>query len=101
MIPDCNITNMQYDHIPGQPFIISAVAVGQRFGIVPSTVQAQFITQNSTGLLHETQYVQLVDKKCTQLTYTICSSNKQEKITLKIASDDRCGTSRSCQRSRL
>ena len=88
LVPDCNITSMQFDHIPGQPFFISAVAVGQRFGIVPSTVQAQFISPKSTGLLEETQYVQIADKKCTQLTYTIRSSNTKEKITLIIANDD-------------
>ena len=88
LVPDCNITHMQFEHIPGQPFLISAVAVGQRFGIVPSTVQAQFIGEKSTGLLEETQYVQIVDKKCTQLTFTIRSSNQQEKITLTIANDN-------------
>ena len=88
LVPDCNVTSMQFDHIPGQPFFISAVAVGRRFGIIPSTVQAQFISPKSTGLLEETQYVQIVDKKCTQLTYTIRSSNIQEKITLITTNED-------------
>lgn len=58
--PDCNITHIQVEHIPGQPYFVSAVAVGQRFGIVPSTVLAQFIDEASTGVLDETQYVQIV-----------------------------------------
>ena len=90
--PVCNITHEEFEHIPGQSFVMSAVAVGQRYGTVPSTVQAQFMSSGIspvlTGELDTTQYVQAVDKKCTQLTFTLRSSSNQERMTLIIANDN-------------
>ena len=86
--PDCNITDMQIEYIPGQSYSVSAVAVGQRFGIVPSTVQAQFVNLESNGELEETEYVQIVDKRCTHLTFTLRSLSQDERIALTIANDE-------------
>ena len=79
-IPDCSITEYTVTAYPGQTLTILAVAVGQRFGTVPSIVQSSFVPQ-SNGRLPELQYTQLVSVNCTNLTYTILSSpNKTEEI---------------------
>lgn len=78
------IMDTKQKHIP----FLSAVTVVQRFRIVPSTVLAQFIDVKSTGLLDETQYVQIVEQRCTQLILTLWSLNEEERISLTTASDE-------------
>ena len=65
---------------PGQ---IKAVAIGQRYGIAPATVQALFM-DSLNGHLEDTQYVQDVETGCTNLTFTLRSSAKTEMIALTI-----------------
>ena len=71
--PQCNITNYNYQQplFAGQTFNIQAVAVGQRFGTVPSTVTARFI--NDSTNISELQHVQNVGQRCTSLNYTVQS----------------------------
>ena len=71
-IPDCSITNYTITAYPGETLTIPAVAVGQRFGTVPSTVQSSFVS-GSNGRLPALQYTQLVNVNCTNLVYTILS----------------------------
>lgn len=83
--PNCTITELSVHLFPGQTYGLSAVAVGQRFGIVPSIIQAQFNNTDgakSTGELDEVQQTQNVGLWCTNLTFTLRSSAKKEKITL-------------------
>ena len=49
-IPDCNITNYSITAYPGETLKISAVAVGQRFGTVPSTVHSNFVSRDNGRL---------------------------------------------------
>ena len=85
-IPDCNITEYTITAYPGETFTIPAIAVGQRFGTVPSTVHSNFadlLTDN--GRLPELQYTQLVNVNCTNLMYTIHSSpNRTEVMELTV-----------------
>jgi hypothetical protein len=83
--PNCTITEISVDHYPGQTYIISAVAVGQRFGTVPSTIQAQFDGRESTGEIEEVQQTQGLGHWCTNVGFTVRSSAKQEKLMLTIS----------------
>ena len=84
-IPDCSITEYTITAYPGETLTIPAVAVGQRFGTVPSTVQSSFVS-GSSSRLPALQYTQLVNVNCTDLMYTIHSSpNSTEAMELKVA----------------
>ena len=80
--PDCNITIYELGVFPGQSFQIQVVAVGQRFGIVPSTVFAAY--ENSSTEIDEIQRVQHVGKICTTLNYTVKSPNTVEFLKLYV-----------------
>ena len=83
-IPQCKIKRYRYEKplSPGQSFQIHAVAVGQRFGTVPSTVIAEFV--NASVKIDEIQQVQNVRRECTVLNYTIKSPNSVEIVLLKV-----------------
>ena len=86
-IPDCSITEYTITTYPGETLKIPAVAVGQRFGTVPSTVQSSFVTRDkgSLSVLLPPQYTQLVNVNCTNLMYTILSSpNRTEDMELTV-----------------
>ena len=59
-IPNCNSTAQRVELFPGQMFIIKAVAVGQRYGITPATVQALF-RDNHDSHLEDTEHVQDIE----------------------------------------
>ena len=83
-IPDCNITEYIIVAYPGETLKIPAVAVGQRFGTVPTTVHSSFELR-SKSRLSALQYAQLVDVNCTNLLYTIHSSpNRTEAMKLAV-----------------
>ena len=82
---NCNITQYNFTAYPGETFQIPAVAVGQRFGTVPFTVQSRFISNSkATQHMEALQYTQMVRRNCTNLTYSIRSSNKFETIQLQV-----------------
>ena len=82
--PDCSITEYTMAAYPGETITIPAVAVGQRFGTVPSTVQSSFVSRSSSRL-PALQYTQLVNVNCTDLMYTILSPpNRNEVVKLKV-----------------
>ena len=83
--PNCTITEISVDRYPGQTYMVSAVAVGQRFGTVPSTIQAQFDGIESTGEIEEVQQIQGLGHWCTDVGFTVRSSAKQEKLVLTIS----------------
>ena len=81
---------MQYNTVsyPGKTIKLSAVAVGQRFGTVPSIIYSDFCYKfkqmNGTkSSLKDWQYTQRVGKQCTTLTYTI-TSPPQRKLTMEV-----------------
>ena len=83
-IPDCSITEYIITAYPGETLTIPAVAVGQRFGTVPSTVHSNFEVR-SKSRLSALQYTQLVNINCTNLMYTIHSSpNRTEAMKLAV-----------------
>ena len=88
-IHDCSITKYTVTAYPGQTFTIPAVAVGQRFGTLPSTVHSNFVyladMPTDENRLPALQYTQLVNGNCTDLMYTILSSsNRAEDMELTV-----------------
>ena len=82
--PNCTITEIAADLYPGQMYMLSVVAVGQRFGTVPSIIQTQFEgTVKSTGEIDEIQQTQGLSHWCTNVSFTVRSSAKQERLSLK------------------
>ena len=82
-----------YVHIrkhPGETFFVPAVAMGQRCGTVPTYVRSYFEVGRN-GRFVDFQNIQPVGKTCTNLTYTIFSSNTTE--TVKLYADGQCSTS--------
>ena len=83
-IPDCSITEYTVTAYPGETLTIPAVAVGQRFGTVPSTVHSSFVS-GSNGRLPAPQRTQSVSVTCTKLMYTTLSSpNRTEVMELSV-----------------
>ena len=84
--PNCANTSVSISAYPGQTFYISAVAVGQRLGIVPTIIRSVIVPTESTipSTLETLQYSQNVGRICTQLSYTVRSSRKQEMIILSV-----------------
>ena len=80
--PICNQTDYPIKAFPGQTFQLKVVAVGQRMGIVPAVVTAEF--SNSKGRLGEGQAIQGAGRECTALNFSIFSINKLETLNLKV-----------------
>ena len=70
---------------PGQKFEIEAVAVGQRYGLVPSIVTAELLDASSgKSRLGQGKDVQSMGRQCTILDYTVHSNKTIEKIRLTV-----------------
>ena len=80
-IPECR-AEKEFNIFPGQMLQIEAVAVGQRYGIVPYVVIAQLL--DSKGNLGQGQDVQSVGRECTMLYYTVYSNQNFERIKLTV-----------------
>ena len=80
---DCTVTNYDITAYPGQTFHIPAVAVGQMLGTVPSTVLSEFLGDNRDSTLGGLEQTQQVQRTCTDLHFTIFSTNVVEIIQLK------------------
>ena len=93
--PECNITQYNTMSYPGKTITLSAVAVGQRCGTVPSIVYSDFCYKFEQSFrfysdscydfkqmnrtkpsIKEWQYTQRVEKHCTTLTYTVMSPSQ-------------------------
>ena len=86
-LPACSTTKHKITAYPGETFQIPAVCVGQRFGTVPFAVHARFISTNVSNNLPQMeslQGTQVVGRNCTNLTYTIASSNHFEDMILTV-----------------
>ena len=79
-----NTTEAHVEIFPGQTFDIKAVAVGQRFGVVPAAVRAE----TGFGVIDDLQKLQDTDKDCTKLKFTVRSSSRNESMLLKIDRKD-------------
>ena len=84
--PACWTTVHTVIAYPGETFRISAVAVGQMNGTVPSTVDAHFHQANSANPpnINTIQRVQKTEKNCSFLSYTVKSSNVVEDLILTV-----------------
>ena len=85
--PECKVQTVERDIFPGESFNVSVVIVGLRDGVAPGSVvayfeQAQMPSNNSIDNL---QRVQPVATVCTDLIYTISST--QSTVTLKMEVD--------------
>ena len=89
-IPNCSITEHQSDIFPGQIYKIEVVAVGLRFGTVPSTVGAEYErVEYSWMRIGGGQYLQHVDTHCTTLRYeTVLDSIQMKQLTLTTNDDN-------------
>jgi len=74
---------------PREIFFVPAVAMGQRCGTVPTYVWSYFDV-SSNGRFVDFQNIQPVVKTCTNLTYTIFSTNAKEPV--KLYADGQCST---------
>ena len=82
-IPNCNLTSIMVKRYPGETYEFEAVAVGQKFGTVPSVVQAQITPAGANnnfghvvkdvGEIQTSEYTQLTKRSCAKLSYTIKS----------------------------
>ena len=74
---------------PGESFNLKAILVGAEFGTGTGAVYVQFLSPSNSHLYPPHQYSQRVNnfKECTQLIYTIYSSNSHEVLVLT-ASDE-------------
>ena len=88
--PNCTITHYNITAYRGETFKMSAVAVGQRFGTVPFTVQSRFILSYTKAIpqLGVFYYTQIAGQKCTYLTYSVMSANRFEIMQLLVDSFD-------------
>ena len=86
--PECGVT--RYISVyPGSTIRIPAVAVGQRFGTVPSTVNSGFLHELVDGIypnIYDWQHTQRLEKYCTNLTYTIISPS-QVHLTMEVKTE--------------
>ena len=82
-IPDCSILVSDIELFPGQTFKIEIVAVGQRLGVIPATVRAEFEVR-SYEIVDDLHKLQEGQKKCTILKYAIKSPNKEEAMLVTV-----------------
>ena len=84
--PNCSITDLNLKQLyPGETMEIDVVAVGQREGTMLSPVMANIEENNGhdhSGQIRDLQSIQIAQKTCTRLSYTIMSPNKDEKLVL-------------------
>ena len=83
--PHCEIHSTNISLHPGETIAISAVAVGQRNGVVPGVVVAEFTsTSGIQELVDSFQKSQAVGNVCTQLNYTIFSNQSHVVVELHV-----------------
>ena len=83
--PECDVQTVECDIFPGESFNVSAVIVGQREGVVPGSVVAYFDQSHPSqnGSIDPLQGVQSVFTECSDLTYTVSSTNSIAELNLE------------------
>ena len=85
-VHNCSITSLKFQQLyPGDTIEIDVVAVGQREGRVLSPVMTTVKEnhhQTLPGRINDLQTIQIVQKTCTRLSYTIMSPNSKETLIL-------------------
>ncbi len=82
-VPDCPTLSQYIKLFPGQTFSMQAVAVGQRFGVVPAIVRAVTDTRDY-DVVNSLQKFQDTGRNCTTLRYTIQSPRREEILKLTV-----------------
>lgn len=82
-VPNCSIHWLYYRLIPGKPFKIDLVAVGQWNGIVPANIQLE-IRKPSQAKVKASEYIHSTGRDCTELRYTFTYLNQYNSISLKV-----------------
>ena len=88
----CSISELYREMYPGELLQIPVVAVGQKNGIVPVVIRANYIDTNGNSLLAKFQDAQEVKKNCTVLYYQVHSSIANNSDTLVLYADGPCST---------
>ena len=88
--PNCTDPHSSFEVslYPGQTVGVSLVAVGQRNGTVPSTITAQYVSDDG-ATFRDFQSTQTSNPTCTELYYTIFSQKETEVIKLYV--EGTCG----------
>ena len=81
-IPHCESRTSYISVIPGEAFQLSAVAVGQGNGSIPTTIRSYFELHNETAEIGDGEHTQTTGKQCTDIMYTIFSSQNSETLFL-------------------
>lgn len=87
---NCTVQQQYKIVSPGEAFKISAVVVGQRYGIVPGYVVIGVVKVLGHGkaFIKKLETTQKTEKNCTPLTYTIFSSKQYQNVSLKLTVSD-------------
>ena len=83
--PDCRRAHLNASAIPGEPFTMSLVTVGQRFGAVSGSVYASFVLEAPGNTYHIAQNdrVQATDaSQCKDISFTVSSSDSSAVLAL-------------------
>ena len=84
--PFCNLSAVINTVYPGETFLVSVVAAGQRHG----TISAFLSTRAYNGDLLSDQYIQFTNNTCTPLNYTVFS--QYNRAELELYADGPCST---------
>ena len=86
--PECRIRKKRFRPIPGPPFKIEVVAVGQWNGVVPANIQINF-NETSKAKIKANEYIQSAGRNCTTLTYTFTFIKQYEIMDLQVITTNR------------
>ena len=83
---NCSIKNYTFPKgiHPGEAFNISAVTVGQRYGVAPAEIRGTATSGPSHSLFKLIKQNQTASNRCVTLTYTLYSKNQQETLQLTV-----------------
>ena len=81
--PNCAIITHNMTSYPGSTLHLFAVTTGQRFGIVPSVVEAK----GNPNVISDLQQLQSTQNHCTELSYTVASLERLETLYLLAKTD--------------
>ena len=79
-MPHCKRRVSYISVLPGEKFTLSIVAVGQGHGYSPTIIRSYF--NNETAELENGEHFQITGKLCTNISYTVLSSQSSEVLIL-------------------
>ena len=88
LIPKCISRSLHYNIMPGQPFKIDLVAVGQWNGVVPASIQLK-IKETSNAMVKANEYIQSAGRHCTKFAYTFILLKQYDIFHLQVITPNR------------